>query len=373
MNALLVLEDGTVYEGESFGAPGERCGEVVFNTGMTGYQEILTDPSYNGQIVTMTYPLIGNTGVNPDDFESTAAQVEGFVVKEYCPFPSNYRSSEPLGEFLKRHGIPGIQGVDTRALTRRTRVRGAMKGVLSTEDLDADSLLAKAKAWPGLVGRNLVQNVTCREPYHWTERLYDLEEAKVRQQEGDARYRVAAYDYGIKRNILRYLVERGCDVTVFPADTPAEKLLEADPDGIFLSNGPGDPEPVTCAIENIRKLIHERPTFGICLGHQLIGLALGGQTYKLKFGHRGANQPVKQVRTGKVEITAQNHGFAVDVGTLDQDAVEVTHTNLNDGTVEGLRHRELPLFCVQYHPEASAGPHDADYLFDQFTELMDRH
>ena len=371
MSAILALEDGTIYEGESFGAPGERAGEVVFNTSMTGYQEILTDPSYAGQIVTMTYPLIGNYGVNPVDFESTGPQVEGFVVKEYCPFPSNYRCTEPLGDFLKRHGIPGIEGVDTRALTRHIRLQGAMKGVLSTEDLDADSLVEKARAFPGLVGRDLVRNVTCEEPYHWTERLYDLDGARRRHLQGSARFRVAAYDYGIKQNILRYLVESGCGVTVFPAGAPAEELLETDPDGIFLSNGPGDPEPVTYAVENIRKLIHERPTFGICLGHQLIGLALGGRTYKLKFGHRGANQPVRQTHTGKVEITSQNHGFAVDIDSLDRDSIEITHINLNDGTVEGLRHRDLPLFCVQYHPEASAGPHDAEYLVGEFVKLME--
>ena len=371
MKAVLALEDGALFEGQSFGAPGECLGEVVFNTSMTGYQEILTDPSYNGQIVTMTYPLIGNTGINPADFESQKPQTEGFIVKEYCSFPSNWRSSQPLGEFLKDHHIPGIEGIDTRALVRHIRQEGAMKGVLSTRDLDPDSLVAKARAFPGLVGRDLVCNVTCREPYHWSEGLYDLERGKATHPRRKAKYRVAAYDFGIKQNILRYLVERGCDVTVFPADAPAEQLLEIDPDGIFLSNGPGDPEPVTYAVESIRKLIHERPTFGICLGHQLIGLALGGQTYKLKFGHRGANQPVQQLHTGKVEITSQNHGFAVDIDSLDTDAVELTHINLNDRTLEGMRHRELPLFCVQYHPEASAGPHDAEYLFDEFIKLME--
>jgi len=371
MKAMLALEDGTVYEGESFGADGECDGEVVFNTSMTGYQEILTDPSYKGQIVTMTYPLIGNYGVNAADVESSGPQAAGFVVKEYCDVPSNWRAAEPLGGYLARHGIVGIQGVDTRALTRHIRTQGAMRSVLSTQDLDPNSLVSKAKASPGLVGRDLVKEVTCKEPYHWTEGLYDMLKSEARLPQGEPRYRVAAYDFGIKRNILRYLVERGCDVTVFPADTPAEQLLAMDPDGIFLSNGPGDPEPITYAIENVRKLIHERPTFGICLGHELIGLALGGGIIKLKFGHRGANQPVKDLKTGKVEITSQNHGFAVDLESLGEDAVELTHINLNDNTLEGLRHRELPVFCVQYHPEASAGPQDSEYLFDEFSRLMD--
>ncbi|MCH2664541.1 glutamine-hydrolyzing carbamoyl-phosphate synthase small subunit [bacterium] len=369
--AILVLEDGTYFEGRSFGADGERTGEVVFNTSITGYQEILTDPSYNGQIVTMTYPLIGNYGVNPEDFESAKPQVEGFVVKEHCDVPSNYRSSMSLGAFLKEQDILGIEGIDTRALTRHIRLRGAMKGVLTTVESDIDALTGKANAYPGLVGRDLVANVTCTEPYNWKVTLYDIlknERANVTE----SRFTVAAYDFGIKQNILRYLVSRGCDVTVFPADTPADQLLEIDPDGIFLSNGPGDPEPVDYAVQNIRKLLEtKKPTFGICLGHQLTALALGAKTYKLKFGHRGANQPVQETSTGKVEITSQNHGFAVDADSIDQDAVTLSHINLNDNTVEGLQHKELPVFCVQYHPEASAGPHDAEYLFDRFVDLME--
>lgn len=370
--AYLVLEDGTCFPGTSFGADGERTGEVVFNTSITGYQEILTDPSYTGQIVTMTYPLIGNYGVNPDDVESDRPRVEGFVVKEHCAVPSNYRSTQSLGDYLKAHDILGIEGIDTRAVTRHIREQGAMKGVLSTVDDDVASLTEKANAFPGLVGRDLVARATCAEPYHWSENLYDIAK-NARVPSGESRFRVAAYDFGVKQNILRYLVNRGCDVTVFPADTPADQLLETDPDGIFLSNGPGDPEPVTYAVENIRTLIAtEKPVFGICLGHQLTALALGASTYKLKFGHRGANQPVQETTTRKVEITSQNHGFAVDTASLDESTVELSHVNLNDDTVEGLRHRDLPVFCVQYHPEASAGPHDAEYLFDRFVDLMEK-
>ncbi|MBK34279.1 MAG: carbamoyl phosphate synthase small subunit [Gemmatimonadetes bacterium] len=373
MIARLVLEDGTAFEGRSFGSDTERTGEVVFNTSITGYQEILTDPSYCGQIVTMTYPLIGNYGVNLDDTESSKPRVEGFVVKEACKIPSNYRSTQDLSAYLKDNDIPGIEEIDTRSLTRHIRSRGAMKGVLSTRDEDIDSLVQKAGAFEGLVGQDLVARVSCKEPYHWTEGLYDLDRGERTHLESQAKFRVAAYDFGIKHNILRYLVDRGCDVTVFPADTPPDQILEIDPDGIFLSNGPGDPEPVTYAVESIRSLLNaKKPTFGICLGHQLIGLALGGSTYKLKFGHRGANQPVQQTDTGKVEITSQNHGFAVDIDSLDRDDVTLTHVNLNDRTLEGLEHKELPLFCVQYHPEASAGPHDADYLFDRFIDLMDK-
>jgi carbamoyl-phosphate synthase small subunit len=361
MRAVLALADGTIFEGEHFGAAGESAGEVVFNTSMTGYQEILTDPSYKGQIVTMTYPLIGNYGCNPEDVESIAPQVEGFVVREYSAYHSNWRSPWSLGGYLEKHGIIGIQGVDTRALTRRLRVHGVMNGVLSTEDFDPESLAAKARALPaGLVGLDLVKRVTCPTPYAW-----GSDEAQP------TRYRVVAIDYGVKHNILRQLTQHGCQVQVVPADTSAEEILAANPDGVFLSNGPGDPRPLDYAIKTIKKLMGRKPIFGICLGHQLLGLAFGGDIFKLKFGHRGGNQPVKRFDTGQVEITAQNHGFCVDIDSLPAE-IEVTHINLNDQTLEGMQHRAYPIFCVQYHPEASPGPHDASYLFAKFTRLMEK-
>ena len=377
MKAILALADGTVFEGEQFGATGETVGEVVFNTSMTGYQEVLTDPSYKGQIVTMTYPLIGNYGCNEADVESIGPQVEGFVVREYSAYHSNWRSEWSLDTYLSEHGIIGIQGIDTRALTRRLRVHGVMNGCLSTEDLNPESLVAKAKAWHGLVGWDLVQRVTCPNPYAWRNSRQpsavshqpENRLAESRKPEAES-HKVIALDFGIKYNILRQLTEHGCEVQVVPAKTAAEEILAAEPDGVFLSNGPGDPMPVGYAIETIRGLMDKKPLFGICLGHQLLGLALGGKTFKLKFGHRGANQPVKDLETDKVEITSQNHGFCVDIDSL-PNSVDITHINLNDDTLEGIQHREYPIFSVQYHPEASPGPHDASYLFSRFTEMMD--
>ena len=377
MKAILALADGTIFEGEQFGATGETVGEVVFNTSMTGYQEVLTDPSYKGQIVTMTYPLIGNYGCNEADVESIGPQVEGFVVREYSAYHSNWRSKWSLDTYLSEHDIIGIQGIDTRALTRRLRVHGVMNGCLSTEDLNPESLVAKAKAWHGLVGWDLVQRVTCPNPYAWrnsrqpsaVSHQQENRLAESQKPKADS-YKVIALDFGIKYNILRQLTEHGCEVQVVPAKTGTEEILAAEPDGVFLSNGPGDPMPVGYAIETIRGLMDKKPIFGICLGHQLLGLALGGKTFKLKFGHRGANQPVKHLETDKVEITSQNHGFCVDIDSL-PNSVDITHINLNDDTLEGIQHREYPIFSVQYHPEASPGPHDASYLFSRFTEMMD--
>ncbi|MBI3803434.1 MAG: glutamine-hydrolyzing carbamoyl-phosphate synthase small subunit [Nitrospirae bacterium] len=361
--AILLLEDGTAFVGRSFGADGEAVGEVVFNTSMSGYQEILTDPSYKGQIVTMTYPLIGNVGVNPDDVESPRPWLEGFIVKEYSGFPSNWRATEPLDRLLQRSGIVAIQGLDTRALTRKLRDRGAMQGILSTEAFDTAQLLKKLKAQPPLVGQDLVRQVTCAEAYPWKEGAW--QEPVV-----PARYHVVAYDFGIKQNILRRLTQAGCRVTVIPAETSAEKVLSMNPDGVLLSNGPGDPEAVSYAIRNTEKLIGKKPLFGICLGHQILGLALGGKCRKLKFGHHGGNQPIMDLVTRQVQITAENHGFAVDIQSIEKE-VELTHVNLNDNTVEGMRHRTLPVFSVQYHPEASPGPRDAHFLFKRFIDSFE--
>ena len=369
MKAALALADGRVFFGQALGASGEISGEVVFNTSMSGYQEILTDPSYRGEIVTMTYPLIGNYGINREDIESSRPHLAGFIVKEACDMPSNWRSEMTLDAYLKENNIIGLSGIDTRALVRHIRDKGAQTGIISTIDLDADSLVAKAKAAPSIVGQDLVQEVTCKEIYDWNEGTWDLANGYEKQQ-GPAEYKVVAYDFGIKYNILRNLVSKGCAVTVVPADTPAEEVLAMRPDGVFLSNGPGDPEPITYAQENIRQLLGKVPLFGICLGHQLLSIALGGSTYKLKFGHRGGNQPVRRGEGHNVEITSQNHGFAVDASTLQNDAV-VTHINLNDNTVEGIKHKTMPAFSVQYHPEASPGPHDANFLFGEFIKLME--
>ncbi len=367
MKAVLALADGEVYVGRSFGSEGEAGGEVVFNTSMTGYQEILTDPSYEGQMVAMTYPEIGNVGVNPEDVESRKAFVKGFIVKEYSPVPSNWRSAESLHRYMKENGIVGIEGIDTRSLVRHLRDSGSQEGIISTGEQNQQELIAKAQSSPGLLGRDLVKEVTCKEPYGWDRGIWEL--GKGYQAQGQTAYSVVAYNYGIKFNILRGLVESGCNVKVVPARTSAEDVLAENPDGIFLSNGPGDPDAVPYGKEIVQKLVGEKPIFGICLGHQILGLALGGKTYKLKFGHHGGNQPVMNLTTKKVEITTQNHGFAVDPDSLQGSAV-VTHLNLNDHTVEGLAHKALPIFSVQYHPESSPGPHDAHYLFQRFVEMM---
>ncbi len=364
MHGYLALEDGRIYPGVAFGHEGVRDGEIVFNTSMTGYQEILTDPSYAGQIVTMTCPLIGNTGINPEDVESMTPHVRGFIVREFCGTPSNWRATGSLDEFLKRHEIVGLGEVDTRAVTRHIREQGAMKAVLAAGDWDTRELVRRAQDSPGLVGVDLVRTVSCKSPYRWAEPCPWLPESKPEQ-----RPKVVAWDFGLKLNIARCLVSHGFDVTVVPAQTTADDVLALRPDGVFLSNGPGDPAAVGYAIAEIRKLIGRIPVFGICLGHQLLALACGGTTRKLKFGHRGANQPVKHLTTGRVEITSQNHGFCVNDDSL-PDELEVTHVNLNDRTVEGMRHRKHPVFSVQYHPESSAGPHDSDYLFTQFREMM---
>jgi len=367
---MIALEDGTVLTGESFTGSGEAVGEIVFNTSMSGYQEVLTDPSYADQLVTMTYPLIGNYGVNDEDMESSSIHPRAFLVREYQGIPSNYRSQGTLAEFLQKYNVLGVTGVDTRMLTRIIRNRGAMKAVISTEDLDAESLVKRAKEWSGLIGRDLVQDVTVQQPYYWKD---------AGPVEGDGfadatpdKIKVVAYDFGIKYNQLRLLVSRGCAVQVVPATTTAAEVLALNPDGVFLSNGPGDPAGIVGVVENIRNLLGKVPIFGICLGHQMLGLAYGGSTYKLKFGHRGGNQPVKDLTTGKVEITSQNHGFCVDPASLPDD-VEVTHINLNDDSLEGMRHKNYPVFSVQYHPEYAPGPHDAEYLFDRFIDLINDH
>jgi carbamoyl-phosphate synthase small subunit len=372
--AKLALENGTVFTGECFGTSSEVTGEVVFNTSITGYQEILTDPSYAGQIVTMTYPLIGNYGVNMEDLESAKPQVAGFVVKEYFDFYSNFRASQSLGEWLTAHHIVAIQGIDTRMLTKMIRTVGALRGVISTIDLDDERLVEKARRSPSMNGLDLAKVVTTGNTYEWSSVDTTSFALKPigRTNSNDRPWHVVVYDYGVKQNILRRLTSYGCRLTVVPASFPAERVLAMEPDGIFLSNGPGDPSAVVYGIQNIRKLLGKKPIFGICLGHQLTALALGGKTYKLKFGHRGANHPVKNLLTNEIEITSQNHGFAVDPDSLDPSIIEVTHVNLNDGTNEGLRHRELPIFSVQYHPEASPGPHDSDYLFDQFVDMVEK-
>ncbi len=360
MRAFLVLEDGTVFKGNSFGSPGERCGEVVFNTSMSGYQEIITDPSYKGQIVAMTYPLMGNYGINKEDVESRSPFLEGFAVKEYSKIASNWKQEQSLGDYLKENNIPGIEGIDTRKLTLHIREKGAMRAVISTVDSDEASLIRKARNCPGLVGVDLVKEVSIPEKY-------------VYSSVKGARYKVIVLDCGVKYNILRELERNKCSVMVLPARASYEEIVRARPDGVLLSNGPGDPAAVDYVVKTVAKLIGKVPVFGICLGHQMIGLALGGKTYKLKFGHHGANHPVKDVRTGKVYITSQNHGFCVDINSLDREDIELTHVNLNDGTLEGLRHKKFPLFCVQFHPEASPGPRESGYLFVEFVKMMQKN
>jgi len=381
---MLALEDGLTFEGTSFGAEGENTGEVVFNTGMTGYQEVLTDPSYRGQIPCMTYTHVGNYGINEQDVESWRPWVEGFIVRESCEVPSNWRSQTSLSEYLQRNGIVGIEGIDTRMLTKHLRTHGAKKGVISTVDPDPKSLIEKAKAAPSIVAIDLAQHVTCDRIRDWTDHGYVDQQASQqvrlpleigigRQQAVHATeqpLRTVVLDLGVKQNILRQLRAMGCDVTVVPAKTTAREIMDLHPDGVVISNGPGDPDPVTYAIQTTRELIGKVPLFGICFGQQILGLALGGKTYKLKFGHRGINHPVMDLRTGEVEITTQNHGFCVDLDSLEGTGMEQTHVNLNDNTLEGMRHKELPVFSVQYHPEAGPGPHDARYLFEEFGRDM---
>lgn len=367
MKALIGLEDGTVLTARSFSGSGEAMGELVFNTSMTGYQELLTDPSGAGQLVTMTYPLIGNSGVNPEDMESAGIHPRALLVREYQRWPSNYRATESLADFLQRSGVLGVEGVDTRLLTRKIRIAGTMKALISTEDMDPDSVVRRARAWSGLDERDLVKQVSCVTRYCWQD---DVPLPADHFAEG-AGYKVVVYDYGVKYAQLRLLARKGCRVLVVPADTPAEEVLALQPDGVFLSSGPGNPAAVHNVVGNVKKLLGQVPIFGICLGHLLLGLAYGCRTYKLKAGHRGSNHPVKNLLTGRVEITSQSHGFCIDTASVPA-SVEATHTNLNDNSLEGMRHRELPAFSVQYHPEFASGPHDAEYLFDRFIQLMEQ-
>jgi carbamoyl-phosphate synthase small subunit len=369
--AVLALEDGTVFEGQSFGAPVERTGEVVFNTAITGYQEVFTDPSYSGQIVVLTNPQIGNYGANENDSESSRPYIEGLAVREFSPLSSNWRSDQTAQHFLTNNGVPVISGIDTRALVLHLRSRGVMRGVLSSISTDATELVERAKKSPSMNGLDLATRVSTKEQYAWDRGAIAASPSEDVGLPSEARFHVVAYDFGIKRNILRMLVQSGSRVTVVPAGTKAEDVLALKPSGVFLSNGPGDPEPLTYQAQQVRKLVGKVPIFGICLGHQILGLALGGKTYKLKFGHRGANHPVLNKVTGRVEITSHNHGFAVDPDSLNLNEIEITHMNLNDQTLEGFRHRNHPVFCVQYHPEAAPGPHDSHYLFGDFMKLME--